>query len=87
MKVEISLISHDMQKLRECTSALEGCLSTLEDELQPLQRDVRYVQPVASTYAARLEDMENHLRQNNVWAVGIPERAEGKNMVAFIEVY
>lgn len=48
MKVELSLIRHDMQKLRERTSALKGRLSTLEDEYQPLLRDVRYVQCVAS---------------------------------------
>lgn len=35
MKVEISLVRHDMQKLREHTSALEGRLGTLEEEWEP----------------------------------------------------
>lgn len=87
MKGEISLIGHDMQKLQERTSTLEGRLSTLEDEWQPLQRDVRHVTSLASVNAARLEDMENHLCRNNVRAVGVPERAEGKNLVAFIETW
>lgn len=72
MQVEISLIRNYMQKLRERTSALEGHFSTLEDEWQPLQRDVRYVQSVASTNASRLEKMKNWLHQNNVRSVGIP---------------
>lgn len=52
-----------------------------------LQRDVSHVQLVATANAARLEDMENRLRRNNIHAVGIPGRAEGKNTVAFIEAW
>lgn len=53
--------------------------------MAPLQRDMYHVQSLTSAHAARLEDMENRLRRNNVWAVGIPEKTEGKNPVAFIE--
>lgn len=67
MKTEISLVQ---QKLRECTSVLKGWLSSMEDEWQPLQWDVCYIQSVSSANAARLEDLENRLRRNNVWAVG-----------------
>lgn len=42
MKMEISIVRQDMQKLRERTSAVEGHISTLQDEWQPLQRDVKY---------------------------------------------
>lgn len=31
--------------------------------------------------------MENRLRRNNIRAVGVPERVEGKNPVAFIEAW
>lgn len=85
MKVELSLVRQDMQKLRDRTAALEGRVGSLEDEWQPLQRDVKYLQTVSSANAARLEDMENRLRRNNVRAVGIPEKSEGKNPVHFIE--
>lgn len=87
IKVEISLVRQDMQKLKERTSVVEGLFSTLEDKWQPIQRDVRYVQTIASANAARLEDMENCLCRNNVRAVGIPGRVEGKNPVAFIEAW
>lgn len=36
VKTEIAFIRHDMQKLRDHTTALEGHLSTLEDEWAPL---------------------------------------------------
>lgn len=62
-----------------------GHLNTLADYWQPLQRNVRYVQSMASANAAILEDMENRLPRNNVRVVGIPERAEGKNPLAFFE--
>lgn len=52
MKMERTLVGQDMQKLRERTSALEGHLSTLDD-WQPLQRDVKYVQSMASAKASR----------------------------------
>lgn len=87
MKMEISFVHQDMQKLHECTSAVEGRISTLEDEWQPLQRDVKYTHSMAAANASRLEDMENRLRRDNVRTVGIPEKAEGKNPVAFIEAW
>lgn len=36
MKMEISLVRQNVQKLRGCTSALEGDLCTLKDDWQPL---------------------------------------------------
>lgn len=51
----------------------------------PLQHELRQVQFLSSSHAARMEDMENRLRRNNVRAVGMPEETEGKNPIAFIE--
>lgn len=87
MKMEISFVRQDMQKLRERTSAVEGRISTLEEEWQPLQRDVKYTHSMTVANASMLEDMENRLCRNNMHAVGIPEKAEGKNPVAFIEAW
>lgn len=47
-------------------------------------KKLREVQSLISSHAEQLEDMENRFRRNNVWAVGIPEKTEGKNP-AFIE--
>lgn len=75
---------HDMQKLQEHNPALEGCLSTLEDEWLPLQRESdKYSQwpPLMPG------GMENRLHRNSICVVGIPEWAEDKNLVAFIEAW
>lgn len=74
-----------MQKLRDHTAALEGRTSTVEDDMAPLQRDVRHVQSLTTAHAAELGDMENRMRRNNIIVVGIPEKPEGKNPVMVIK--
>lgn len=76
VKIEVALIRQDMQKLRDCTVAMEGRMSTIEDDVAPLQHEVRQVQSLTYSHAARLEDMENRLRRNNVQAVGILEKKQ-----------
>lgn len=77
-----------MQKLREQTSAVEGRISTTENDMAPIQQDVKYHTHLTAQHAARLDDLENRMRHNNVCAFGIPEKAEKaeeKNPVAFFE--
>lgn len=57
----------------------------MEDDLAPLQRDVQQAHTLSNAHAARLDALENRLQRNNGWAVGVPERAEGKNPVTCIE--
>lgn len=66
-------------------SALEGRMSTVEDDMAPMQRDLKYNCHLTVQNAARLNDLKNRMRRNNVRALVIPERAEGKKPVAFIE--
>lgn len=56
-------------------------MSTIEDDIVPMQRDVKYNSHLAAQHAAHLDDLENRLFLNNVHALGIPER----NSVTFIE--
>lgn len=62
----MSFIRQDMQKLRDRTPALKGHLSTLEDDWAPLQWEVAFTHATVSQHAAKLEDLENRLRRNNV---------------------
>lgn len=75
----------DMQKLWERTSALEGRVSSMKDDIAPLQRDLSYNVHLTAQHFACLDDLENRLRRNNIQAIGIPEWAEGKNSLTFIE--
>lgn len=85
VKAQVYFIHQDMQKLRDRTTALEGWVSTLEDDMTSMQRDLAYTYNAVNKHAARLEDLENRLRRNNVRAIGISEKAEGKNPVTLIE--
>lgn len=73
MKIQITFLCQHMQKLQDCTSAIEGCLSTLEDYWAPIQRESHDQQLLVAKHAARLDDLENRLCRNNVRAIGIPE--------------
>lgn len=62
-------------------------MSIVEDVVAPLQHELRQVQSMSPSHAVRLEHVENRLGRNNVRAVGMPEKVEGKNLVAFIECW
>lgn len=62
-------------------------MDNVEDEVVPFQREFRHMQSIITSHEASLEDMDNRQRRNNVWAGGIPERTEGKNLVAFMETW
>lgn len=85
VKAEISFLRQDTQKLRERTSALEERVSSVEDDMEPMRRDLTYNNHLVSQHTSCLEDLENRMRRNNVRAIGLPERTEGKNPVEFIE--
>lgn len=85
VKTEITLLRQDTQRLRERTSALEGRVSSIEDDMAPMQRDLTYNNHLLSQHTTHLEDLENRMRRNNVRAIGMPERMEGRNPVEFIE--
>lgn len=51
-KAEISFVRQDMQKSWERTSALEGQVSTIEDDMATLQRDVKYNGQLTAQHAA-----------------------------------
>lgn len=85
VKLELKLVRQDMLKLRDRNAALEDRMSNVEDEVVPLQREIRLMQSITSGHEALLEDMENRQRRNNVCAVGIPEKTEGNNPLAFME--
>lgn len=82
--MEIIFLWKDTQKLGERMSALEGRVSSIEDEMAPMQRDLTYNTHLTAQRVSRLEDLENRMRQNNVRAIRLPEKVEGKNPFDFI---
>lgn len=51
----------------------------------PLSKDLQYVSQTVQTLLAKVDDLENRSRRNNICLVGIPERAEGSDAVSFCE--
>lgn len=80
----MSLLRQDIQKIRERTSAVEGRVSDMEDQMPPLNRDVRMATQQAFQALNKTDNMEN-LTRSNVCIVGLPEKVEGRDPTAFIE--
>lgn len=77
MKIDVSLIRQDLQKLRDRVTETEARISHLEDELPPLQVHTERLQHQLNMVLAKQDDMENRLRRCNLRFVGLPEGSEG----------
>lgn len=85
LKEEVGLICHDLQKIRERTTAAEGQISDGEDKLAPLIREVQMTNRIARASELKGEDIENCLRRSNVLIVGLPEKTEGRDPTYFVQ--
>lgn len=85
LREDVINMRQDMQKVRQRTSAVEGWIATLEDEMSLIQRDFKELGVQSGRYANRMDDLENRLRRNNVRILCIPERLEVGKPTEFIE--
>lgn len=54
---DVTIMQHDMQKVQERTSALEGQVSNVEDKRGPIQRDLKVVGLQTNHHANRIDDL------------------------------
>lgn len=85
MKIDISLIRQDVQKLRDRVSETERRVGNVEDDIHPLQISTEQLQHQLSTVLSKQDEMENRLRRCNLRFVGLPEKAEGTDPPTFLE--
>lgn len=85
VKVDISLLRQDFQKLRDRVTTAEVRLGVVEDALPPLQVGTDRMQLQINQLFAKQDDMENRLRRCNLRFIGLPEGAEGKDPTNFLE--
>lgn len=85
VKVDISLIRQDMQKIRERVTETEARISVVEDTIAPVPQDVRDLQRKYTQLLAKMDDQENRQRRSNLRFVGLPEGAEGRAPETFLE--
>ncbi|KAM4051814.1 uncharacterized protein ACNLHF_026078 [Anomaloglossus baeobatrachus] len=87
IKMDISSIRHELQGVNVRVGALEDRVSATEDKLPPLTRDLGRAIHNISLLRAKVDDLENRSRRSNLRLVGVPEKAEGNNPVAFFEMW
>lgn len=85
IREELSFVRHDLQKVRERTTTLEGRVSLVEDDLNPFKWEIITVREQKINYDKKMDDMENRMQRKKVRIVGLPERSEGLDPVAFLE--
>lgn len=85
VKVDVSLIRQDLQKMRERVTETETRISQVEDSVPPLQISTERIQHQLNAVLAKQDDMENRLRRCNLRFVGLPEGAEGSDPSTFLE--
>lgn len=85
VKMDISLIRQDFQKLRDRVKEAETRLSTVEDAIPPLLTSSDRVQRQIHQLLTKQDDRENRLRRCNIRLIGLPEGTEGKDTTTFLE--
>lgn len=85
VKVDISLIRHDMTKLRERVTEAETRIGWVEDTLYPMQNSQEDLQRQLQQLAQKHDDLENRARRSNLRFIGLPEDSEGTDPATFLE--
>lgn len=85
VKVDISFICQDPQKLWKGVKTSDTRLSGVEDAIPPLQTVSNRMQLQISQLMTKQEDMENRIRRCNLRFIGLPECAKGKQLTTFLE--
>uniref|UniRef100_A0A3Q3MQ47 L1 transposable element RRM domain-containing protein n=1 Tax=Labrus bergylta TaxID=56723 RepID=A0A3Q3MQ47_9LABR len=68
----------------EQVNELEHRVSSNEDDITDLARRVKVLEKENTDLKAWVEDAENRSRRSNLRFIGIPERAEGNNILGFM---
>lgn len=73
-KTDIGLIRQDMQTMR--VGEAEKRISNLEDAVALVSDKIAAYEKQMLICPRKVDDLENHVRRNNIWIVGMPETAE-----------
>lgn len=82
--VDFAILKDDVKKIRHRVTNAEQRISTVEDELNPLLVQVRDTAANYKSQEAKLRDIEDRLRSNNLRFLGFPEGSEGKQAEEFL---
>lgn len=84
LETSVGEIKQQMEKLDKRLTTVEHRVSNAEDRSIRHERALGYLLRREARLTAKQDDMENRLRRNNIRVYGIPEEAEGKEIVPFM---
>lgn len=87
IRVFFAILKDDVHKIRHRVTSAEQRISTVEDELNSLLVHVRDVAVDHKSHKAKLGDIEDWLRRNNLHFLGYPKGSEGKHPEKFLLVW
>ena len=85
LKLDITIMRQDMHKMRDRVRETERRIGDLEDTVGPILPTIKAQGTKITSLEDKMDDLENRLRRNNLRLVGLPERVEGSDPVAFLE--
>lgn len=77
IQTTLNSVTGQITELQQRVSNNEDEVSKLVDRMSALEKDNSYLKE-------KVEDLENRSRRCNLRFIGVPEKAEGKDMVAFV---
>lgn len=85
MQLDVGLIRQDIDKLCSHESEVEQHVGQTEDTVTEHTASIRTLQTKVCTLQYKVDDAENRNTRNNLWIMGIPEGAKGRNPPVFVE--
>nr|XP_014349720.1 PREDICTED: uncharacterized protein LOC106705277 [Latimeria chalumnae] len=88
----VTALQESMEKIQsqakrnaERINSAEQRTSTLEDTITSLKETQKKKNRIIENITAKLDDLENRSRHNNLRIVGLPERVEGRDTTSFVQ--
>lgn len=72
IREELSFVRGDQQNVCERTTALEGRVSLVDDNLNTLKWEIRIVKEEMINYEKKMDDMEHRMRRKKCEDCGAP---------------
>lgn len=84
IKASLNKIQTSPNMLGEIVNLMEVRVSTNEDNVENLLQHVKALEGEVANLLEKTDDLENRSRRPNLHVVGIPESAEGNNIIHFM---
>ena len=78
MQLSLTTLDDHMTLIEQRVSRNEDTISNLQKRVKDLEKQDNYL-------TDKVEDLKNHSRSSNLWFLNVPECAEGRDMLGFIQ--